>query len=360
MGSQYRLDIHTAAGIKLAEVTDFWQLSYTRRVNAPGVLTFTLSSGHPVVSQLENKSQVIVYRRNETLGLDWTPEFTGLYRAQQRRYTNRSAFTATCPGCMTMLAWRIVAWRAGVTNRSTFDSKRAETVLKTLVSYNAGAQATMANGRLRDGAITGITVQADDGGGNAISIGCSYSNLLEQLQKVASVGGGDFDLAKTGPATWEFRWYAGQRGVDRTAEVLFALERGNMAEPEYTYDRTEERTVAIAAGQGEGADRVVTIRTGPDYSADNDIEVFADARGSETVAGVESSADARLEQTRAREQFAFRVVQTTGCAYGVHYGLGDLVRAQYEGINIVQKVVGVTVTLAKDGREQIDVETETV
>ena len=133
-----------------------------------------------------------------------------------------------------------------------------------------------------------------------------------------------------------------------------------MAEPEYTYDRTEERTVAIAAGQGEGEDRVVTIRTGPDYSADNDIEVFADARGSETAAGVASSADARLDEARARQRFGFRVVQTPGCAYGVHYGLGDLVRAQYGPVNVVQKVTGVTVNLDKRGAEQIDVETETV
>ena len=360
MSSQYRLDVHTAAGVKLAEVTDYLELSYTRRVNAPGALTFTLHGDHRVIGELEHNSQVIVYRRNADLGLDWTPEFVGLYRAQRRRYTNRAVFTATCPGCMTMLAWRIVAWKASTANRSNFQNVPAETVMKTLVDYNAGANATTANGRIRNGVIPGITVQADGGSGRTISIGCAYANLLETLQKVAAIGGGDFDLVKTGAATYEFRWHAGQRGTDRTAEVLFALERGNMAEPEYEYDRIGEQTVCIVGGQNQGASRQVEICTGSDYGPDNDIEVFGDGGTLSTTAALQSLGEEKLEEGRAREKFTFKVVQTRSCAYGVHYGLGDLVRAQYGPVNVVQKVTGVTVNLDKRGAEQIDVETETV
>ena len=46
MSTQYRLDLHNAAGVKLAEVTDFWSLSYRRQVNAPGALRFTLAGNH--------------------------------------------------------------------------------------------------------------------------------------------------------------------------------------------------------------------------------------------------------------------------------------------------------------------------
>jgi hypothetical protein len=201
--------------------------------------------------------------------------------------------------------------------------------MKTLVQYNAGASATTANGRIRDGVIEGITVAADGGFGNVISKGCAYENLLEALQKIAAIGGGDFDLVKTGAATWQFRWYTGQRGTDRTDSVLFALERGNMAAPEYTHDRVDERTVAIVAGQGEESDRAVEVRTGPDYAADNDIETFVEASDLTTTAGLQSRGDTELEESRARQQFEFAVLQTPGCFYGVHYGLGDLVKAQY-------------------------------
>lgn len=360
MNTEYRLDIHTAAGIKIAEITDFWHLGYVRKVNAPGVLTFTLDGQHRILPELEHNAQVIVYRRNTALGLCWTADFYGLYRGQQRTYTDHDVFSAVCPGILTMLSWRIVAWRAGVTNRSTFQSVKAETAMKALVAYNAASSATEANGRLRSGAITGISVQADGGNGGAVSIGCSYANLLDTLQKIAGIGGGDFDLVKTGAQAWEFRWYTGQLGTDRTDDVLFALERGNMADPVYGYDRVEERTVAIAAGQGEGDDRVIVVQTGPDYAAGNDNEIFVDARGSTTQAGVTYNADARLSADRAREEFSFHVIQTTACAYGVHYRLGDLVQAQYGSVNVAQKVVSVAVKLGADGGEQIDVETESL
>ena len=360
MSTEYRMDIHTANGVKVAEVTDFWSLSYRRQVNTPGVLSFTVAGGHRVVSQLEHNGQIVLYRRNPNLGLPWTADFWGLFRGQKRSYSDHDVFEATCPGILTMLGWRVVAWYAGTANRSSFSSVAAETVMKTLVSYNAGANATTANGRIRTGTISGISTQADGAGGNTISVDCAYDNLLEVLQKVAAIGGGDFDLVKTGAQAWEFRWYNGQRGTDRTATLLFALERGNMAEPEYSYDRLDEKTVAIVGGQGEGADRAVVVRTGPDYAAGNDIETFVDARNNTTTDGLNASGDAKLQDARARQQFGYRVVQTPGCAYGVHYGLGDLVKAQYGPVNVTQKIVGVSVSLDRNGAERIDVEMQTV
>lgn len=359
MSTQYRLDLHNAAGAKVAELTDFWSLSYTRRVNAPGRLDFSLAGDHRAVADLEHNGEVIVYRRNPALGLDWTADFWGLFRGMRRRFSDHDRIEAVCPGLLTMLGRRIVAWKAGTSNRSSFSSAKAETVMKTLVSYNAGASATTGNGRIRNGTINGISVQADGAGGNTLSVDCAWDNLLEILQKVAAIGGGDFDLIKTGAASWEFQWFSGQRGTDRTATLLFALERGNMAEPEYSYDRTEERTVAVVGGQGEGADRAVVVRTGPDYAAGNDIETFVDARNNTTTEGLNASGDAKLAASRALQQFDYRVVQTPGCAYGVHYGLGDLVKAQYGPVLVTQKIVGVSVGLDRDGNERIDVEMQT-
>ena len=360
MSAEYRLDIHTATGVKLAEVTDFLSLSYRRQVNAPGLLTFTLRGDHRVVSQLEDNGQVIVYRRNATMGLDWTADFWGLFRAQKRWYTDHDLFEARCPGILTMLSWRIVAWYANTANRSSFTNAKAETIMKTLVSYNAGSNATITNGRIRNGTITGISVQADGAGGNTISIDCAWDNLLDVLQKIASIGGGDFDLIKTGAAAWEFRWYAGQRGTDRTATLLFALERGNMADPEHSYDRLEEHTVAIVGGQGEGNQRAAVVRTGADYSASNDIEMFVDARNNTTTEGLNASGDVRLKEMQAKQSFSFKVLQTPACYYGVHYSLGDLVKAQYGSVNVTQKIVAVSVGLDKNGAEKIDVEMETI
>ena len=103
MSTEYRLDIHTAAGITVAEVSDYWSLGYQRRVNAPGMLSFSLAGNHRALADLEHNGQVIVYRRNAGLGLPWTADFWGLFRGQRRRFTDHDAFEATCPGILTML-----------------------------------------------------------------------------------------------------------------------------------------------------------------------------------------------------------------------------------------------------------------
>lgn len=361
MAAEYRVDLHTAAGVKVAEVTDFLTLSYTRRVNAPGLLTVTLRGDHPALAGLELDGQAIVYRRNPAMGLStWTADFWGLWRYQERRYTDHDVVELRFPGFLSLLARRIVAWKAGTTNRSSFQNVKAETAMKTLVTYNATSSATTANGRIRNGAITGLAVEADQARGNTISRDCAYRNLLEVLQELAPIGGGDFDLVKTGAQAWEFRFYPGQRGTDRSTTLLFALERGNMAEPVYRKDRLEEATVAIVGGQGEGADRAVVVRTGPDWATANDIEAFVDQRNATTTDALNAAGDARLTETRALDTFDFKVLQIPSCYYGVHYQLGDLVRAQYGPINVVQKIVGVSVSLDRDGAEQIDVDLETV
>ncbi len=360
MATEYRLDVYSASGTKVAEITDFVSLSYRKSVNEPGLLTFSLLGVNQVINLLASDCILVVYRRNQQLGLSWTPDFTGILRKWRARYTDHEIYEATCPGIMTLLSWRIVAYKAGTADRSSFSNKKAETIMKTLVSYNAGSAATTGNGRIRNGAITGLSVQADGAHGNSLTINCAYDNLLDTLQTIAAVGGGDFDLVRTGAGTYEFRWYTGQLGTDRTASVLFALERGNMNNPVRLNDRLDERTVAIVGGQGEADARSVAVRTGADYSASNDTEIFVDARNTSDTAGLNTKGDARLHDTRALRKFSYSVTQTPACAYGVHYGLGDLVRAQYQTVNEAQKIIGITVGLEAGSAEQIAVETQAV
>jgi len=364
MTASYKLRLHSAAGALIAEVTDFSELSYTKRVNAPGMLTFKMSEDHAAVALLENRSQVEVHRRNQDLGIDWYCDFYGLYLDQHHAYTDRGVFTANCPGQMWLLGTRIAAWYASTANRTKFTSDPAETIMKTLVDYNACANATTGNGRQRDGAITGLSIQADGANGSTLDWNCAWKNLLTELRALALVAGGDFDLIKTAAQAWEFRWYTGQRGTDRSATVTFALGYGNLANPYYRHNRIGEKTAAIVGGQGEGSSRDIVIRTGDDYAAGNDVEVFVDARGYSTTAGYNAAGDKRLDELQARDEFGFDVVQTEACLYGAvaaggHYELGDLVTARAFGIERTHKFIAVTVALDADGNETIDLETAT-
>jgi len=92
------------------------------------------------------------------------------------------------------LDWRAVAWYSGVPNRSGFATIPAETVCKTLVRYNTTADASVANGRLRDGNLATamsapITIEADGAAGNTISLSFFGGRLLGSLANACEVGG---------------------------------------------------------------------------------------------------------------------------------------------------------------------------
>jgi hypothetical protein len=355
---QYRIVIRTAAGVKVADVSDFLSLAYTKQVNAPGLCQFNLNGNHAAVGLLALDGQIEVYRRDQAQDIDWYADFFGLYRGtEQTSKAGLDLFTAFCPGQMSFLGRRHVLYAAGTANRTEFAAVAAETVMKTLVNYNAGSVATTGNSRKRTGTITGITVAADAAGGNTISWSCAYKNLLEQLQAIAQIAAGDFDLVRTGAQSWEFRFYEDQLGTDRSATLTFALEYGNMADPVYRLMRMDEKTVAIIGGQDTGANRAIRTRNGPDYTSDNDIELFVDGRNDNTDAKLDARGDAALDKAAARNEFKYAVLQTPSSLYGKHYFLGDLVKAKYKTVNVTQQVYAVSVSFAgKEAKEVIGVE----
>lgn len=358
MAPKYRIVLKTAAGAKVADVTDFLSLAYTKQVNAPGLCQFTLDGNHAAISLLELDGQVEVYRRDQAQGIGWYVDFYGLYRGtEQTSKAGLDLFTAFCPGQMSLLGRRQILYPAGTANRTEFTSAKAETVMKTLVDYNACANATTGNSRKRNGAITGLSIATDAAGGNTISWSCAWKNLLDQLQAIANIAGGDFDLVKTGAQAWQFRFYSGQLGTDRSATLTFALQYGNMADPVYRYMRMDEKTVAVVGGQDTGANRAIVTRTGSSYSAANDIELFVDGRSDDSTAKLNTRGDEALDKTLARNEFRYKVLQTPSSLYGLHYFLGDLVKATYKSVTVTQQVYAVSVSFdGKDAKEVIDVE----
>lgn len=369
MTSDFQIIVRNTAGAKVAEVTDHLELGYALRVNAPGLATFTLDGDHPLVDQLADKYQVEIWRRNTLMGVPWYCDFYGLYRAGMSGFTNADRFAAWAPGQLAMLGWRTVAFPAGVVGRSQFSALPAETIAKAMVGYNAtaagdaGAGDTAGGNRARAATLAGfdIAVETDLGRGNVVNWYCANDNLLESLQKLALIAGGDFALVKTGPAAWEFRFYAGQLGTDRSATVLFSLARGNMAEPQLKLDRQAERTVAIVGGGGEGVLRTYEVVEGAAFSTDNDIELFVDARdlGTDT-AGMDARGAVKLAGLLAHQEFSYNVLQTPGCFYGRHYFLGDLVQGAYRSAAAVQKLTGITVSSTPDEPEVVGVELSNV
>lgn len=355
MTTLYRLDVYDTSGVLQAQLTDFTSLAFSKSVNAPGILQFGVKGDHGLLASLADKWQLEAWRKPE--GGAWYREFVGLYRSLDWQYTDRSIFTGYCPGLMSLLSWRHVAWKAKTANRSLFSAQPSETIMKNLVTYNAASSATVANGREREGAITGLTVEADGAAGTTQDWSCAWDNLLTTLQKLALIAGGDFDLVKTSSTAWQFRWYTGQLGTDRSATVLFAMNRGNMANPVYTASHVDEKTVAIVGGAGQDDQREIAVRTGADYNVTtNNIEVFVQSNNT-TGAGLNSAGDQKLAALQFRDSFKFDAIQTPACKYFTHYVLGDLVTAQnpFNGTDIVVKCKNVAISFSgnDDGNEVI-------
>lgn len=355
----YKLVLRTPTGVKTAEVGDILTLEVHIGVNESGACRFTLPANHVAVNAIARETQVEVWRQQPQHGIGWTREFSGYVESWEQRTEETDVLIVTAIGDLGRLGWRSVGYAAGTANRSRFESEDAETIMRTLVEYNAGPSATVVNGRKRTGTITGLSSGASAGQGNVISWNSFGKNLLTTLQDMARVAGGDFDLLKNAAGTaWTFQFYPGQRGSDRTATVTFALEAANMADPVLRVDHTKSATAAIVAGSGTGATRTFVTRTSSLYSATYDRETFVDHRasgGAASTVELDTTGDVRLEELAPVVSIDFRVLQTPASLYRKHYQLGDLVTARYAGQTVTKKVLSIALKLERDGKETIEV-----
>lgn len=356
--NDYRLDVYDLTGAFRYSLTDFTSLAYTTRVNSQGLVNFTVGKLHPLLKVMEDKWQVEVWRKPS--GYTWAREITGLIRKTDQQFKDKSdTALISCIGLMDVLAWRVVAWSAGTVNRSVFIGVPAETIATSLVKYNATSDATATAGRYRDGAVPGLSLATPGATGNSLDWYCAHANLLATLQNLSKVGGGDFSVLKTSPTTYEFKWYNGQLGTDRSSSVIFALERGNIIDPTYSSDQLDEATVAIVGGKGEKETRAIAVRAGPNYVVStNDIEIFVEATDVDTVDGLNARGDKALDERKAESSFKFTVVQSPASRYGVHYFLGDLVTVvnTFNKTEAVLKASSFSVSLDSKGKETVAAE----
>lgn len=365
MTAEYKLRIKDTSGILQAEVTDFQNLAYVKEVNAPGLMGFSLNGEHEAIQYLTENIQIEVWRRDETNEIDWYADFHGFVKDYKRYHDGmRSVASFQCPGQMSMLAWRNVLWTAGYEDKSAFENKSAEFIIRELYRFNATVEAATDEGRLRSGVFDNTTMafQVNEDRGNFLYFYCAYKNLLESMQTVASIGDVDFELKYLGLSTWLFKVHEGQLGTDRTDTVLFSLGRGNMTNPEYSIFNSERKTVAVVAGQGEGSDRAIEIVTSADYDVDlRNYEMSVDARDIEdTGTALVDRGSAALAEAEKVEMLRFDVLQIPSSIYGRDYFLGDLVTATYEDITRTPKIQTVSVELEPSGKEIIDIGMKTV
>lgn len=350
--------IFDSAGVEKWRANDFLTLSCVTRVNSPGLLRVDFPGDHTVLSYLTHRGHVELWRKNDEKSIDWYRHFGGLFLKHTRKIKDVSTYTIYASGYNWLLSTRIVNYYAGYTNRTAFINKASEYIMKVLVNYNISSLATVANGRKRDGVLSTVTSEGNSDRGTTQDWYCFGENLLESLQSLAKIAGGDFDLKKTGVNAFTFYFYPGQLGTDRTSTIVFSTGYGNLTDPEYNQSRIEEGTVACVWGPGQDIDRSYVTRTGADYSALNDREIFINASDVDTIEGMDSRGDEKLISARAEEHLLVTVIQTPSCELNRHYFLGDKVTVidPFTSNSVPAKVVATTLDISETGEIFTDVE----
>lgn len=182
--------------------------------------------------------------------------------------------------------------------------------------------------------------------------------VLATLQDIANQTRVDFQIVRTGGASFEFR--PGVVGTDRSMTANYPLapftlltpSRGNMQNPRLIYNRYTEVNFAFMAGQGPESDRTYypVAGQGTDASPFNLIVGVFDSRESQTVDQLVASASAELFKTQAKAQFEFEpIIGAPQTNYNIDLFLGDIITASFKNFQADYRVYGWDITIAADG-----------
>lgn len=351
--AQYYLVLRDQQGNAVAQFDHWRYLRYIKKVNAPHQVQVDLGSNDDRRDLFVLDSQLEVYRRY--VGGSWYNDCDSFHRTSNRGIVNtgRRFFTTYQRGFVDLLNRRIILGYAGTAYADKSDP--AETVMKEYVDEQAVSGAIYRE-------IPDLSVQADGAQGNTVAAKRAWRNLLEVLQGlVDDVGGGDFDVIGTAPATFEFRFYIGQRGKDRTLgntagnpPVVFSIDNGSLATARVNFNRMGEINAVYVGGQKQGSGRDVELRTTAAAILDspwNRMEAFRDRSNEPLAAGLQDFGDSVLQDFQAVEDYDFELAQAPGLVYGRDYcvdgDVGDLVSIDFEGNIIDKKIVGVDIRVRR-------------
>lgn len=226
----------------------------------------------------------------------------------------------------------------------------AETLMKSLVDRHLINPITTGIDGITDSHRAVDLVNEIDGlQGLSVSFDGRFQRLDECLKEIAR-SGGDLGFSVEIVGT-EKRFRVGA-GEDKTATAVFAIDLDNIESIDYVDDGLEYANVVIAAGQGEGIDRLVISRGDGRNSGRR--EIFQDMRDLQTVAAMERRCESTLAERSVSRSFTATLLPGIGPAYLEDYRVGDLVTIRDDELGINEQIriqeVEVEITGGKEPR----------
>jgi len=362
----YQIVLKDKTGTQVAIIDDYRSLQAQKIVNDLGFFTLILGDTDPKRDLFEKDGQVEIKRRIPGY-TDWYTEFecvildftTVLYE------NGNTQFTAVGAGYNEIASRRRIAYK-----KDTVRSKKndvTETVMKEYVRENLGSDATVANGRLYDGVVTGFSIETDLGQGVIWGGERSGENLLDTLKKIALYSGVDFNIVGTGVGTYEFRTYASGIGDDRTtvgldtttglnaagnAPHIFSVGFGNVETLVLSDKSKDTASLVYALGQGAGASQLIEYAVDLTAIADSPFgarEVVRGGGSQATAAELQYMAEETLTEMLARPTISFKPLNIPASLYGVHFFWGDKVTIRFRDTDYNKRITGVRTNVSSAG-----------
>lgn len=324
MTSTYQVLVRDYAFNTQAIITDWRTLNFVKNLNELGSYTISLNINHPAVQYFVKDAIIEVRRKTDTI--EWYTEFIGLHRTPRIDLTNRGneIFTSYGRDLMDLLRRKEIEYFSGSAQASK--SGPGDTVACEFVNENCGTLAVAQRQHPL------ITVNSAAGIAPTWTGERAWQNVLTVLQDINRVSGIDYEVYSA-LGGFYFRTKYPQLGDNRTTSqtvvppVIFSTYLGNMTDVAFTRSATEEVTALLVLGQGANDERVITEVLSPalNDSPFNRIERTYDANQENTIAGLQSVGERKLQELQEKNSLEFTVLQIPSCEYNRHYFFGDIV-----------------------------------
>jgi hypothetical protein len=221
----------------------------------------------------------------------------------------------------------------------------AESAIKHYVRRHAADLAAAAR------QVPNLVVAPDIAAGPLVTVAGRYQTVFDIVREIGLASGLGWEI-RLEPATNEFVFDI-VAGVDRQSSVFFDFAFETLERWEELASILDSKTVAVVAGQGEGADRDIVRRfaSGSEPSGFERREAFIDARDIERgdTATLATRGDAFLQAAAAETRLEAGIHQYGSFRYGIHWDLGDLVliRNAERGVAYPARVVEVERTFER-------------
>lgn len=373
--AQYKVRLKDQDGIVVAEFDTWVSLSFTHIVNQRGSIRFEIDGDDDRNTLFVTDGQLEVWRRNQIVDLDWYLEWEGFVRTLNTLVTQNGTrrFVAYGFSYLDLARRAEVSWPPN--SGQAVKEAIAETAMKQLVSENIGAAALATDGRAADNIMPGLSIEGDVGAGETWAGAVDDENLTDVLEDIALFTSDDdpvdFDIVGTGDALFEFRTYAGQRGIDSrktnadgNPPVTFGLNLGNMVVPIKSENRSTIASVIYAISPGTDDTRLLALAQdnselaqSPWNRIEKSVSGGSSSNGCNINAQLLALAAAELEENKFDVRLNFEVIQLRSSYYGKHYSWGDRITAEFEGEDFDKKIVDVRITVSNSaGGESIQID----